>query len=644
MRARPPMAPVPRRSVAGRSARAVLVVGPLVVALTVGGTVLAAALRGAPAAGPAAAAGAVALLPALGSPPVGRPPIARDADPTTPPSTDPELNPDCVNSADPLKRADELMANHYRLGSQKAVDLPADPRWTENPLRDNPWQFRFHSMRFVLDLFAATRLTGNLAYRDRAMVLLHDWSTDNPRRSAPSVWAWNDHTTALRAVVLACAADVVPMSTWLRDALVMHGRTLADPAFYRNTGNHALNQAIGLLEVSRVLGRSQWKELAGRRINTLILASVDREGVTNEQSIGYADFNYRRYRQAADRMVAVGLTPSAAFARLNLMPSFLAQATLPNGTYEMIGDTAGWPADAIAGTPAEYAATGGVSGPKPDRTIARYTAGYLFARSGWGEQRPVADESFLSVKWGAAPIFHGHADGMNLTLAAHGSRLLVDPGMFGYNPGPDRAFFKGRPAHNIVTVDGADWAWSTATRLISYRELPQYVDIRLQTGGYAGVVHTRRITYSRALDYILVQDRLTSADLHTYRQLWHLVEDAQPTIDPTTVVTQRPRGNVLIRQLIGSPELRIVQGQAGPVQGWISYKPGQKLAAPVQESILQGRRARYLTLIVPAEGRPSVEVSDLVVTAAGYSVTITIGGRSERVTVSGPSIWVRTLI
>ena len=117
-----------------------------------------------------------------------------------------------------------------------------------------------------------------------------------------------------------------------------------------------------------------------------------------------------------------------------------------------------------------------------------------------------------------------------------------------------------------------------------------------------------------------------------------------PTIDPTTVVTQRPRGNVLIRQLIGSPELRIVQGQAGPVQGWISYKPGQKLAAPVQESIL-GRRAGSLTLIVPAEGRPSVEVSDLVeFTAAGYSVTITIGGRSERVTVSGPSIWVRTLI
>jgi hypothetical protein len=342
-------------------------------------------------------------------------------------------------------------------------------------------------------------------------------------------------------------------------------------------------------------------------------------------------------------MLAVGLKPSAAFARVRLMPSFLAQATLPDGTYEMIGDTARWPADPIPGTPAEFAATGGASGPKPDRAIARYTAGYLFARSGWGERRPVTDESFLSVKWGAAPIFHGHADGMNLTFAAHGSRLLVDAGMFGYNPGPDRAFFKGRQAHNIVTVDGADWAWSTPTRLISYRELPEYVDIRLQTAGYAGVVHTRRITYSRALDYILVQDRLTSADLHTYRQLWHLVEDARPTSDATTTVTQRPKGNLLIRQLISSPDLRIVQGHTGPVQGWISYKPGQKVPAPVEEAVLIGRRARYLTLIVPAEGRPAVDVSDLVVTAAGYSVTISIGGRSERVTVSGPSIWVRTL-
>ena len=638
MRNRHASALVRRRPVARRSARAASLIVVLLGALVVDGAALAGGRHPSPEFVPV-----LSPFAAAPEPPVRTPTGTFDAAHRPAPSTNPDLDPDCLNAADPIARADELMANHYRLASLPSVDLPSNPSWTEDPLHDASWQFRFHSMRYVLDLFTATRLTGNAAYQDRGLFLLRDWTIDNPRRSAPTVWAWNDHTTALRAVVLACAADVAPMSAWLRDALLLHGRTLADPTFYRKTGNHALNQAIGLLEVARVLGRADWRALAGRRINDLIVGSVDREGVTNEQSIGYEDFNYRRYERASERMLAVGLQPSPAFARLRLMPAFLAQATLPDGTYEMIGDTAGWPADPIRGTVAEYAATGGVSGPKPATTVARFDAGYLFARSGWGDERPAADESFLSVKWGAGPVFHGHADGMNLTLASHGSRLLVDPGMFGYNAGPVRAFFKGRSAHNVVTVDGAAWARSAPTTLFDYRETPAYVDLRLQSMGYAGVIHTRRITYSRGLDYILVQDRMISSQVHTYRQLWHLVEDAKPVADLTTLATQRTKGNVLIRELIGDPAIRIVEGQVGPVQGWISYKPGQKLAAPVGEAVQVGSHVRYLTLIVPAEGRPAAEVSDLVVTNAGYSVTITIGGRSERVTVSGASIWLRTL-
>lgn len=535
------------------------------------------------------------------------------------------------------------MANQYRLGAQPIVTLPANPTWGENPLGDSNWQFQLHAMRYVLDLFTAARLTGDRAYRDRALFLLRDWVTDNPRHSAPSVWSWNDHSTALRAVVLACAADLAPTTSWLHNALVVHGQTLADPTFYRNEGNHALNQDIGLLEVARVLKRSDWRRLAGSRINTLIVGSVDAQGVTNEQSIGYEAFNYKRYREAEERMLAVGLEPSAAFARLDLMPQFLAQATLPNGTYEMIGDTSGWPADVIAGTPAESAATGGASGPKPTATITRYEAGYLFARSGWGEHRPAADETFLSMKWGPAPIFHGHADGLELTLAAYGSRLLVDPGPFSYNGGIYRGFFKGRSAHNVVTVDSSTWNRAAATRLLGYRQSARYVDIRLQGAGDRGVVHTRRMTYSRGLDYILVEDRLTSASVHTYRQLWHFVEDAQPLVGGSSVWTERPRGNVLIRQLAGAPQVRIVRGRTKPIQGWISYKQGQKLAAPVEEATQRGRSVRYLTLIVPAAGRPEATVSGLRLTSSGYSVTITIGGRSERVTVSGTSVWIHEL-
>ena len=564
-------------------------------------------------------------------------PAPSTSGPLLPAST--PINPDCRKSSDAIARADELMANGYRLGAWPLVTLPANPTWTENPVGDANWPFQLHSMGYVLDLFTATTLTGDLAYQDRALFLLQDWIHDNPRVGAPSIWSWNDHSTALRAIVLACAADLTPMTIWLHDALLLHGATLADPAFYRNEGNHALNQNIGLLEVARVLNRADWLALAGNRINSLILTSLDAEGVTNEQSAGYQLYNYKRYRVAATRMLEVGLTPGSGFARLDLMPEFLAQATIPNGRLEMIGDTSGNQFASVPGTVAEYAATAGAQGPRPTRTIAKYAAGYLFARTGWGGVRPATDETFLSVNWGAPAVFHGHADGLNLTLAAYGSRLLVDPGLYSYTSTPYRAFFKQHQSHNIVTVDGAAWSSKAAASLLGYRLSSRYVDLQLRASGYSGVTHTRRITYSRALDYIVVEDRLVSTTPHTYRQLWHLTEDAAPVIGSSSVWTKRAQGNVLIRQLAGAPTLRIVRGRTSPVQGWISYTYGVKVAAPVVEAIQQGTSVRYLTLIAPSRGGPAIKVSALTLTSTGYSVTITVGTRSEKLTVSGSSIW-----
>ena len=84
-------------------------------------------------------------------------------------------------------------------------------------------------------------------------------------------------------------------------------------------------------------------------------------------------------------------------------------------------------------------------------------------------------------------------------------------------------------------------------------------------------------------------------------------------------------------------------GRTNPVQGWISYAFAVKVAAPVEQAVQRGANVRYLTLIVPSSGRPVAKVSQLRLTSTGYSVTIAIGARSERVTVSGPSIWMHAL-
>jgi hypothetical protein len=570
-----------------------------------------------------------ALVVALGTVvvPPGSPPVARAAD----------FPSNCSAPAEYMARADELLANRYLIAPHPMVTLPVNLTWAENPLREANWQAQFHSLRFVLSLFRAWHETGRIEYLDRGLILVEDWYRDNPRSNPPSPYSWHNGATAWRATVLACVADLVPMKTWLLNALVLHGRTLADPAFYVKHGNHALNQSVGLLEVGRVLGRYDWMILARDRINALVTESVDSQGVTNEQAVAYQAYNYRRYRHAQRRLMDVGLAPGSGFDRVNLMPRLMAVATLPSGQAEMLGNTENVSLGSVPGTWLEFVATQGASGPTPP-LIKAFSAGYLFARSGWGTKRAWPDETFLSVRWGPGRRFHGHPDGASFTLYGWGSRLLVDPGKYTYTAGNWRDYFRHRRAHNVVTVDGLGWRSSSPTTLVGRTTTSTLLDIRLRTSGYPGVTHNRRITWSRGLDYLIVEDRLSSATRRTYRQLWHLVEDANPAIGTHVVRTRRTRGNVLIRQLVGSPALRVLSGRTSPIQGWISYRYGRRVAAPVVQAIRTGANVRYLTLIVPAQGRPSATVSGLRVTSDGYRVTITINGRSERVVARGSAI------
>ena len=549
----------------------------------------------------------------------------------------------CRYSGDPVARADELLANRYLLPPHPIVTLPADPTWSENPLRDANWQFQYHAMRYVMDLFSAWDRTGLTTYRTRALFLLRDWSASNPRSSPRSPYSWNDASTALRAVVYACAADLTPMTVWLRNALILHGRVLADPSFYVRLGNHALLQSIGLLEVGRVLGRSDWMTLARDRMNRLVIESVDAQGVTNEQAAFYQTYNYIRYKQARSRLLAVGLQPGAGFARVELMPRFLAQTGLPNGEYELIGDTEADPIPSYQGTWTQFVASGGASGPTPP-LVAAYADGYQFARTGWGRSRAFADETSIAIRWGAAPrTAHGHPDGTSVTMYAWGSRLLVGPGKYTFNRDAWRSYFTSRRANNVVTVAGLTWNRAAVTSRVGRVVTPTLVDVRLRTQGFAGVTQTRRVTWSRGLGYLLVEDRATSVTRHTYRQLWHLVNGSRPAVGGSSVWTQRPRANLTIRQLAGAPVLRVITGATSPIQGWISYQYGQRVAAPVVEAVRSGTAVRYLTLIAPSEGAPDVRVRDLRLTTGGYAVTITIGGRSERVIASGATVSITPL-
>ncbi len=549
------------------------------------------------------------------------------------------LRPGCAVSGNVVAAADRLLANRYTLGSERTVRLPRDPTWRENPFHDDNWLFDYHSLRFVRKLEAAWAQTGRARYLSRALFLLHDWLRDNPRSAPRSRFSWDDHATAWRAMVLACTAEIVPMSPWLRAGLVLHGALLADPRFFVHHGNHALNQSIGLLDVGCLLRRPGWMDLAARRISVLVAESIDPQGVSNEQSIGYQYYDYKRYQAAEERLRACGRRVPATFARVDKMPTFLGWATLPNGEYELIGDTHASQATPIPGTLAEFAATRGASGPRPFGTFATFMAGYAFGRTGWGETRPITDETAFAVRYGRGMAYHGHADGGSLTVYGMGSRLIVGTGTYSYNAGPYRRYFLGRSAQNVVTVAGVGYRAAATTPLRFRVETLDALGIGVQVQGYAGVQDRRSVIMSRHGGYLIVDDRLSSSRLRTFSQLWHLGPGSHPTVIGRTVRTASAGGDVVIVQLAPGSRTRIVTGAKHPIQGWRTFRYNHKVRAPTVQATLRGRHARYLTLIVPIrDATDTVRVLSASLRRDGYTVVVDVDGRAERVVVDGASV------
>jgi hypothetical protein len=550
---------------------------------------------------------------------------------------------DClIDGADAVALADRIMARDLRLGTFASVTLAENPTWREAAFSgDLNWLFNYHALRWLLPLLQAGRESGNAAYTERATFLLRDWIATNPPSKSPNSMAWDDHATAWRASVLACAVSAIGSPPWLTAGLLEHGRVLAKSSFYVSQGNHALNQNIGLLDIGCRVANAAWKRLAVSRLTVLIRESIDIEGAINEQAVGYALYNYDQYERARRHLTSCGLAVPAAFSRVALIPQFLAYATNPDGNYEQLGDTDYQKARAIVGTPAEFAATAGLSGPHPEATIKRYAAGYLFARSGWGETVPFDQETLLTLRFGpgkrGAGYGHAHADGGSITLSALGRRLLVDPGKYTYAEGSWRNFFMGRTAQNVVSVDGLAYNAAVATRIETSTTTNTLLAITTNVG-YNGVAQKRRVMWSRSGNFLIVDDVLTSASIQTYRQTWHLPADSAPTTAGQRTDTHGDPSNLAIVQLIGNPSTRIVIGATNPIQGWISKRYHTKGRAPVLEATLRTTSARFLTLLVPYTGAmPTISARVVSQSGSGYVIDVTIGGHTERVTVTATS-------
>jgi hypothetical protein len=464
----------------------------------------------------------------------------------------------------------EIMAGKVTLSPFPVATIDPDQNgdvdWSTNPFHDPTWVASFQSGEWMESLVAgylAGAAQAN-AYQARAKLLTMSWLSQVPIRD-------RDPATVI------CMSLAFPGQAWIENQITVAVDYYA--AHWMGAWNHGLKQDLELLRIgcaypagafggkALTWRRTAYQQMLDSFAPNPLGPAVDAQGVTNEQSTGYASFVYYLWTQAEHNLAACGYRlPARITARIAQMPAFLASATEPDGDYVQIGDTYVEPA------PHE---------PRPPSTVAVYSRGYVFGRSGWG---PGAQ--YYTLRFGPGRQVHGHDDHMGLTYYARGQDLIVNAGHFGYQADAYRDYLRSPEANSTLVLPGVPFHPSVSTQLIGQEIRPQSQFFEFYDSAFGGDPRYRSVYVSDRPDFVLVFDRAKGAT--TYQQLWHLdpsltvttltrtgrsaailtlIVATAPGTPVSTAISQASDGSYRLTLTIGTVRTTVTVSPAGTISG-----------------------------------------------------------------------------
>ena len=572
--------------------------------------------------------------------------------PATPPPSTPVANTgtyECpgfsgINSKVPLPM---LMNDTFSWGDippYKVGNGSGDINWRSDPYKKPSWYMWLHSLRWLGNGITAGQ-RGDRKALTHVMAIIHDWVQDNPYSWKGDVLAVGGHDAPhQRAAVCppGCPRRDEGQLTAVAVRLARQGARRPCAVHDRDldgSSNHGRTR-IALFGVGCTLKRPELKTLAVDRLSQAITKAIDTQGSTNEQSVGYAMFNYLLWGRATTALQRCGSNPGPVIAqRRAALSEWLALATKSTGELQQVGDAVRQKPTGAAGTALDYVASLGKKGTRPSKRVAVFDAGYVFGRTGWGETRPFAQESTYSIRYGAARTLHGHDDHMSITYSSHGRDVLIDPGHSGYQLDKWQAWSKSQAAHNVMTIPSADTV-SVATQLVRASITPTWESYSLADSPAPGVTRKRDVLVLKDPDLIITLDRGQATDTQRYETLWHLAPDQKVTVQsPTAAVAAKPGDKsktyllqIPYQQQPPADGITVVQGQQDPVQGWYYPDIFHRQSAPVVKFNRNGTSATILSAIVPAGSTETVTYKTRTVSGM-FFVDLTVGTRKTTVRV-----------
>ncbi|HZP88674.1 MAG TPA: alginate lyase family protein [Burkholderiales bacterium] len=552
-------------------------------------------------------------------------------------------------------KIDAIMEGRFDFnGEQHVLDDPID--WLTNPSADVEWHILLHKFYFATGLGLAFAETGDAAYLRRWVALTSSWIAQTPpgfiaadvtgRRVQNWIYAYFYFSSRV-------GSDECPFG-FLQSFLVsLQEQVEYLCAHLTPARNHRTLElyAIFLAGVAfpEFADAERWRAFALGEIVHNMQSDLLPDGVQCELSTDYHHLVLKNYlcvrRLAHLNGIAV---PQTMDQRLVQALEFSLHAHKPDGIVPSLSD-----GDArsfldllqqghelFGRTDMLYVASAGAQGTPPNKRAHGFTAsGYYILRSGWGTgRRSFASEHYLIFDCGPLGAGnHGHLDALSFELAGNGRSLIVDPGRYTYSEAGEenwRVRFRGTAYHNTVTVDGRNQTRyvpkvvQAGTRhpsgSLRHRVVGSAPDCSLKsfvvTEGFDmlhGVarsheydaVHERRIVFAFG-EYWILTDTMHALSVHRYDSWLHLAPEAQgcATLDTW-------HGTLLVN----SPGLVVAHEdrdgiEVGLEQGYVSYRYGEKHAAPILRLTQQAASARFNTVLYPyCEAPPRITVREVAV-------------------------------
>lgn len=465
-----------------------------------------------------------------------------------------------------IARAGWIAAGRFQfIGQEKQFD--AEPDW-HGATASRLWRYHLHYFDYVLDL----ALTGDYATFRR---LVQSWLRANAVQSGDG---WHPYTVSLRVVnwchALGAFAGELDGDSAFRDQLC---RAIAGQAHFLAhncetdvRGNHLIENLRALLWASIAFGGDEarrWRNRAVEMLQREIGEQVLADGAHFERAPGY------------HLAVLRGLLDLTVFARRNgaalpwldaavsRMQRFLAVITGPHDRLPLFKDTTLsddlTPSDLLR-PDSFYATLVGeppAASPPPPR-VAFGEGGYFVVRS---------DDSFLVADFGfVCPDYlpaHAHADLFSFELTLDGVPQVVDSGVFTYEAGKWRDWFRSTAAHNTVEVEGENQSEVWAAFRVGRRARPRNV-MHVESGA-AAIIQGEHDGYARLANPVL--HRRTIVSLHqsviVIDQLF-----GRGTVRATSRVHLHPDATIGVHGF---------NARRSSEQGWYSERFGEKVSNEV---------------------------------------------------------------